>query len=94
MQIPKDIAEKLRKLVDAQESVSCLKEELGQWFNENTGADAVYISDYFITDNPKGKPNGEDEYCCQTCHYEDYYTGTYYHRIEGTNLWGGYFYET
>lgn len=95
MKIPREIAEKVKRYIKFSDEAQKLYKDVVKWLNENTGADAVYITSLFITQKPTGKLQEEDEYCEQWSGFlEDDYAGNYYHQIEGTNEYVGYSYET
>ncbi len=95
MKIPMEIAEKVRRHQRASKEAKKLFEEVVAWLNENTDAEAVYITEIFITDEPSGTLQNGDEYCDQWQGFlEDDYSGNYFHHIEGSNEYVGYSYET
>ena len=95
MKIPREIAEKVKRYIELSDESQKLYRDVVKWLNENTGADAVYITSLFITQEPTGRLQDGDEYCEQWSGFlEDDYAGNYYHQIEGTNEYVGYSYET
>ena len=95
MKIPKEYGEKVKRYEELTREAKQLFEEVGDWLNENTGADAVNIESLFITDKPTGRLQEEDEYCEQHQGYiEDDFYGNYYHQIEGTDEYVGYSFTT
>lgn len=95
MKIPKEIAEKVKRYTALNDEAQKLYKDVEEWLNKNTGADAVYIEDIFMTEEPTGILQEEDEYCEQWSGFcEDDYSGYYYHQIEGTNEYVGYRYST
>lgn len=95
MKIPKEYGEKVKRYTELTEEASKLYEEVVSWLNENTGADAVSVDSLFITKTPTGHLQEEDEYCDQfTGYIEDDYYGNYYHQIEGTDEYVGYYFTT
>ena len=95
MKVPAEIAEKAKRYQDLNNEAQRLYEELEDWLNENTGADAVFITDIFVTEEPKGRLQNGDEYCCQSSYGDsgDSFMGTYYLPVEGSDLYLGYGYE-
>lgn len=92
MKVPAEIAEKAKRYQDLNDEAQRLYEELEEWLNENTGADAVYITDIFVTEEPKGRLQNGDEYCNQRSYGEsgDSFMGEYYLPVEGSALFLGY----
>lgn len=96
MKIPKEYAEKVKRYEEITKEAAQLYEDVVDWLNENTGADAVYIESLFVAEKPTGRVQEEDEYCDQWqcgC-IEDYFEGYYYHQIEGASEYVGYRYST
>ena len=95
MKVPAEIAEKAKRYQDLNNEAQRLYEELEDWLNENTGADAVFITDIFVTGEPKGRLQNGDEYCCQSSYGDsgDSFMGAYYLPVEGSNLYLGYGYD-
>lgn len=96
MKIPKEYGEKARRYAELKKESETLFKEVADWLKENTEADAVYINDLFVTREPTGHLQEDDEYCDQWCQgwAEDAFAGRYYHQIEGTDEYVGYTYET
>lgn len=95
MKVPAEIAEKAKRYQELNKEAQRLYEELEDWLNENTGADAVFITDIFVAEKPKGKLQNGDEYCSQSSYgYSgDSFVGTYYLPVEGSSLYLGYGYD-
>ena len=87
--------QKAKAYHEAREIADKAYEEVTEWLNANTGADGVFVTDLYITDEPHGLEQGEGEYCKQTSNgwSEDSYSGTYYHPIEGSAKYLAYNYE-
>lgn len=95
MKIPQEVAAKVKRYVEVHNEAAELFKEVVAWLNENTGADAVYVESLFITKTPTGHLQEEDEYCDQHTGYcEDDFHGNYYHQIEGTDEYVGYYFTT
>ena len=84
MKISKDIADKI-------ELVNKLNKEIGTYLKENVETEGCL--DLKIVDKPKGREQGEGEYCDQVYHGEDWFTGTYYYPIEDSNKYLAMAYE-
>lgn len=95
MNIPKEIADLAKAYEKAMETANKAYETVVKWLNENTEADAVYITGLFVTDRPRGRLQREGEYCDQHAvgFDGDSFEGSYYHPIEGSALYLGYSYE-
>ena len=95
MNVPKEIAERAEAYAHAIKIANEAYETVEAWLKENTEADAVFITDLFVTDTPSGTPQGDGEYCSQSAvgWSGDSFAGTYYHPIEGCKLYLGYHYE-
>lgn len=96
MKAPKNIVEcveRYEKLKTELEKIEKEMYECKETFKEWEGDTDVYIGDLFIADEPCGDGQGEGEYCDQWCHGEDWYTGTYYYPIEGSDKYVAYTYE-
>lgn len=95
MLVPKAIAEKAQAYVDHMAEARKNYDEVMAWLKENTDIDGVFVGDLFLTEHPRGNPQGEGEYCDQHsvgwC--EDSFAGKYYHPIEGSTKYLGYDYE-
>ena len=95
MKIPKELGEKVKRWNELTQEAAQLFQEVVDWLNENTGADAVSVESLFITKKPTGRLQEEDEYCDQHQGWiEDDYHGNYYHQIEGTDEYVGYYFTT
>ena len=98
MRVPKEIGDKIRELQSLESRITELTQELTDWFDENTGTDGIYIERFFIVDKPTGKSQSaeglDEEYCDQRCICEDYYVGSYYHKVDDSEEWAGYSYST
>lgn len=89
MKCSNEIAKKVAKYEKLQKQADELYKEIKKYFVEELGADGFGVP--FITNTPMGDEQTEDgEYCDQHCIYEDWYEGTYYHKIEGSGKWVGY----
>lgn len=95
MKVPAKIAEKAKRYQELNDEAQRLYEELEDWLNENTGADAVFITDIFLTEKPKGRLQNGDEYCDQRSYGEsgDSFIGEYYLPVEGSEMYLGYGYD-
>lgn len=84
MEVNKEIVKKIKRLNKIEKEMEAIRKELHEFFGDYM--DGVYINGYYIADNPKGKAQGEGEYCSQrTSGYsEDCGDGTYYYPIEGS----------
>ena len=96
MKVSRELADKVKRYKELKKEAENLWEEVTKWFYENTGADAVYIENLFITDTPTGQEQEEGEYWDQwNCGWaEDAFAGNYYHPIEGSHEYVGYRYST
>ena len=96
MKAPKHIGELAEKYLKLQKETRAAYKALADWLtNEAGSADGVYIDDIFITDEPHGQLQNEDEYCDQWTGYcEDSFSGTYYHPIEGTDKYLAFGYSS
>ena len=96
MKIPKEYGEKVKRYVDLCKESKKLFGEVVEWLNEYGSADGVYINDLFISNEPCGELQCDDEYCDQWRQgwAEDAFCGTYYHQIEGSDEYVGYSYES
>lgn len=82
MTIDKELAEKIRKLVEARQLYEALYEQIVERFKDDF--DGCYIEDFYIADEPQGVDQG-DGYCDQYTGYSmDSGSGTYYYPIEGS----------
>lgn len=88
MKCSNEMAKKVAKYEKLQKQADELYEEIKEYFEEELGADGFGVP--FITSRPTGDKQSNDEYCDQRCIYEDWYEGTYYHKIEGSKKWVGY----
>ena len=88
MKIPKELADKVELYQQLTKQEEMLYNEVRKWLVDET--DAEGIGEIFITDTPTGSLQNDDEYCDQACHGEDWFTGNYYHQIEGSNKYVGY----
>lgn len=93
MKVSKEIAKKAAEYEEAKKKADKLYEELEAWSNEN-GFEDFYINDFGIVEEPEGEEQKEGEYCDQWRHGEDWYTGTYYYPIEGSDKYVAYTYES
>ena len=91
MKCSKEIAKKIEKYQKKLDEANDLYFEIESYFIKELGAEG-FISP-FITDEPKGELQDEDEYCYQRCLGEDWYSGSYYHKIEGSKKYAGYYFE-
>lgn len=91
MKIPMEIADKVELYQRLSKQAEALHKEVVNWLVDET--DAEGIGEIYITDRPTGRLQSDDEYCDQTCHGEDWYTGNYYHQIEGSNKYVGYSFD-
>lgn len=83
MTIDKELAKKIRKMVNAKNLYENLYEQITKQFREDF--DGCYIGEFYIVDEPDGEYQGEGEYCNQcTGYFEDSGSGTYYYPIEGS----------
>lgn len=99
MQVPKEVAtfveeyEKINNQIkELLKDMEACKKVFTDWEEANCDA-GVYIGDLFITQKPSGKEQGDGEYCDQTQHGDDWFTGTYYYPIEGSDKYVAYTYE-
>lgn len=84
MKIPKEIAEKVAKYRELQNTADGLFAEIKQFFDNLD--DGVYYGNFSIEDEPKGEAQGDGEYCDQYTYYcEDSGGGTYYYPIDGSD---------
>lgn len=94
MKIPQEIAEKVRQYIEHNKLAKANFADVENWLKENTIAEGVGIEEIFITDKPTGSKQFGDEYCEQwTVYCEDDYRGNYYHQIENSDEYVGYYYE-
>lgn len=91
MKVSKEIAEKVERYQKLQSKADKLYEEIEEYFTERMGAEGFMTP--FILDTPTGEQQDDDEYCDQVTVGEDWYRGTYYHQIEGSEKYVGYTYE-
>lgn len=91
MKCSKEIAKKVEKFQKAKTEAEKLHKEIKEYFEEELGGEGFGIP--FITDNPKGNLQNDDEYCDQRCLGEDWFCGTYYHKIEGSRKYVGYTFD-
>lgn len=91
MKVSKEIAEKVEQYEALQNEANKLYKEIAEYFTEECGAEG--FGEPFITDVPEGEEQVDGEYCDQVTMGEDWYHGTYYHQIEGTDKYVGYSYE-
>lgn len=91
MKIPKEIADKVEVYQAGQKAFR----EVVEWLQENTEADGVFINDIFIAAEATGEEQGDGEYCDQhqVGYCEDSFCGRYYHPIEGSTKYFGYYYD-
>jgi len=94
MKIPQDIADKVLEYQAAREKEKCLWKELIQWFNANTCADSINVEEFYIAEKPSGKQMPSGEYCEQHEWGDsgDSFYGNYYHQIDGSNKYVGFYY--
>lgn len=99
MQVPKEVAtyvaeyEKINNQIkELSKDLEACKKVFTDWEEANCDA-GVYISELFITKQPSGKKQNNGEYCDQTQHGEDWFTGTYYYPIEGSDKYVAYTYD-
>lgn len=99
MKVPKEVAtfveeyEKINNQIkELHKELEACKKVFIDWEKENSEA-GVWIDDLFIVDKPTGEKQSDGEYCNQTCHGEDWFTGTYYYPIEGSDKYVAYTYE-
>jgi hypothetical protein len=82
MTIDKELAEKIRKMVEARQLYEALYEQIVEHFRDYF--DGCYIGEIYIADEPMGEDQG-DGYCDQYTGYSmDSGSGTYYFPIEGS----------
>lgn len=94
MKIPKEYAEKVKRYLELKAESEKLFEEVVAWLNEYS-ADGVYVDELFLTDEPTGYLQEDDEYCDQWTGYcEDDFHGNYYHQIEGSEEYVGFHYTS
>lgn len=91
MKCSKEIADKVAEYQRKQEEADKLYEEIEEYFVNKLNAEGFQVP--FIVDEPTGNLQNGDEYCDQRCVVEDWYTGNYYHQIEGSNKYVGYSYS-
>lgn len=69
--------------------------EIVDWILEVSNED-MEVSNIQIANEPTGEYQGEHEYCNQEEHATESgvyaFSGTYYHKFEGSNLWLAYDY--
>lgn len=95
MRAPKKIADKVREYQEAKKKADKAYEAVISWLIKKTGASDVNIGEIFISDEPIGELQCGGEYCDQHHGYfEDDFSGTYYHPVEGENNYLGYSYWT
>lgn len=88
MKVSKEIAEKVKRYEKLKKESKKLLEEIRKYFEEEL--DAEGFIEPFITEEPTGDLQNEDEYCDQAQVYEDSFEGNYYHMVEGSNKYIGY----
>lgn len=96
MKAPKHIAEIAEKYEALKKEFDRIEKEMDacrKAFIEWEGDTGVYVGDLFIADEPSGEYQDDGEYCDQSCLGEDWYTGTYYYRIEESDKYVAYTYE-
>ena len=96
MKAPKNIVECVERYEKLKAEAEKIEKEMGECrktFMEWEGDTGVYVGDLFIADEPCGNEQNGGEYCDQWCHGEDWYTGTYYYPIEGSDKYVAYTYE-
>lgn len=91
MKCSKEIAEKVAKYEKAKAEAIKLHREIEDYFEKEH--DAQGFGEPFLADKPKGGLQNGDEYCDQYCLGEDWYSGTYYHQIEGSKKYVGYTFD-
>ena len=91
MKCSKEIAKKIEKWQKLNYETNKLYDEIETYFVEELGAEGFIHP--FITDTPKGQLQNDDEYCDQRCLGEDWFTGSYYHKIEGSKKYAGYTFD-
>ncbi len=97
MKAPKNIAEIAEKYETLKKEADRIEKEIEacrKAFIEWKGDPGVYVGHLFIADEPNGDEQNDGEYCDQWRHGEDWYTGTYYYPIEGSNKYVAYTYES
>lgn len=93
MKVPKEIADKVKFYIEYKDIAKKNYDEVCKWLVDNTDAEDVCITDLFITDEPEGIKQYDDEYCNQWTGFEvDDYHGNYYHQIEDSDEYVGYTY--
>lgn len=99
MKVPKEVAifveeyEKINNQIkELMNKLEDCKKVFTDWEEANCDA-GVWIGDLFIVDKPTGEKQDDGEYCNQTCHGEDWFTGTYYYQIEDSEKYVAYTYE-
>ena len=102
MMVSKETAEKAAEYEKLKNQCDELVKKMEQLHKEITdrlsedGADmeSCFIGDYFIADEPTGKPQCGGEWCEQHSGWrEDDYYGNYYYPIEGSDKYLGFSYE-
>lgn len=91
MKVSKEIAEKVERYQNLQSEADKLYEEIEEYFLNECDAEGFGMP--FIADVPTGEEQCDGEYCEQVTLGEDWYRGTYYHAIEGSDKYVGYSYE-
>lgn len=91
MKVSKEIAKKVERYQNLQSEADKLYEEIAGYFRKE--CDAEGFGTPFIADAPTGEEQCDGEYCDQGTLGEDWYRGTYYHAIEGSDKYVGYSYE-
>lgn len=91
MKVSKEIAKKVERYQELQNEADKLYNEIKTYFEEELGAEGFDIP--FIAEKPEGQRQNNDEYCNQITLGEDWYSGEYYHQIEGSNIYVGYSFE-
>ena len=93
MKIPKEYGEKVKRYLELKAEEESLFNEVVDWLKEYGDADGICVERLFLTDRPTGELQNGDEYCDQHCGYlGDDFSGNYYHQIEGSDEYVGYYY--
>jgi len=91
LKVSKEIAKKVERYQNLQSEADKLYEEIVGYFEKE--CDAEGFGTPFIADVTAGEEQCDGEYCDQETLGEDWYCGTYYHAIEGSDKYVGYSYE-
>lgn len=85
-----------KEIVDKIEQRNKLDEEIKLWCSENLDTDGMDSKYACITDFYAGEEQGTEEckeWCDQTCHYEDWYSGNYYWETEYSGKYLSMYFE-